>query len=306
MGGFDAEFNPPLEDKYKCPVCLTALREPVQTKCGHRLCFSCFKQIRGGNWYFRCPVDNTWTNYIFEDNACKREILSLKVDCVNHVNKCEWNGELRELNNHVKSCQHESTECPNLCKTPNIMRLDLDKHLLECPLRIEKCQHCKVDVVVTQLARHHLLMCPKFPINCPVCGDAQISRENINSHVNIINGDCPMTIIPCSFRHIGCLFQDQRCRMPKHYQEANTQHLMFLSTRLVDLETRHRLDLENCQHKFEGFISELKAKVEVNEKRNLHLESELSEYKSKYGLLNAKGSKAQQVESQKHASTQRF
>lgn len=47
MGGYDANFNPPLEDKYKCPVCLTALRDPVQTKCGHRLCSSCFKTIRG-------------------------------------------------------------------------------------------------------------------------------------------------------------------------------------------------------------------------------------------------------------------
>ena len=47
MGGYEANFNPPLEDKYKCPVCLTALRDPVQTKCGHRLCSICFKQIRG-------------------------------------------------------------------------------------------------------------------------------------------------------------------------------------------------------------------------------------------------------------------
>jgi len=45
--GYEATFNPALEDKYKCPVCLAALRDPVQTKCGHRLCSSCFKQIRG-------------------------------------------------------------------------------------------------------------------------------------------------------------------------------------------------------------------------------------------------------------------
>jgi hypothetical protein len=59
-GGYEADFSPPLEDKYKCPVCWSALRDPIQTKCGHRLCFSCFKQIRGGQWYFRCPIDLTW------------------------------------------------------------------------------------------------------------------------------------------------------------------------------------------------------------------------------------------------------
>lgn len=47
MGGYEANFNPPLDDKYKCPVCLCALRDPIQTKCGHRLCSTCFKSIRG-------------------------------------------------------------------------------------------------------------------------------------------------------------------------------------------------------------------------------------------------------------------
>ena len=64
--------------------------------------------FQSGNWYFKCPVDNTWSNHVFEDNAVKREILSLKVDCVNSnlllknndndKNKsCNWCGELREL-----------------------------------------------------------------------------------------------------------------------------------------------------------------------------------------------------------------
>lgn len=95
--GYEANFSPPLEDKYKCPVCLSALRDPIQTKCGHRLCFKCYKTIRGVNWYFRCPVDNQWSNTVFEDNAAKREVLSLTVECFNKVNKCEWTGELREL-----------------------------------------------------------------------------------------------------------------------------------------------------------------------------------------------------------------
>ena len=34
---------------------------------------------------------------MFEDNAVKREILSLKVDCVNNTRSCGWCGELREF-----------------------------------------------------------------------------------------------------------------------------------------------------------------------------------------------------------------
>lgn len=287
MGGYEANFCPPLEDKYKCPVCLTALRDPVQTKCGHRLCSSCFKTIRGGNWYFRCPVDNTWSNHVFDDNAVQREVLSLKTDCV-FDEKCEWSGELRDLESHTAQCQYEKIECPNKCKS-EVMRLDLDKHLIECPLRLETCEHCKIQVVATQLARHHVLICPKFPVNCPVCGEVEVMRESINAHINIINGDCPMVVVPCSFRHIGCMFQGPRIEMPKHYADANTQHLMKLSTRLVDLETKHRLDLECCSKKFEIIVNELKCRIDESEQKNSQLEFELNQKKmfaEKISLLN--------------------
>ena len=39
--GYDEYFDPPLESKYKCPICLLGLREPVQTTCGHRFCRGC-------------------------------------------------------------------------------------------------------------------------------------------------------------------------------------------------------------------------------------------------------------------------
>ena len=44
-GGFEADFVFQLEDKHRCPVCLLALREPMQTNCGHRFCRSCIKQV---------------------------------------------------------------------------------------------------------------------------------------------------------------------------------------------------------------------------------------------------------------------
>lgn len=42
--GYDVDFDPPLESKYECPICLMGLRSAVQTPCGHRFCNSCIKK----------------------------------------------------------------------------------------------------------------------------------------------------------------------------------------------------------------------------------------------------------------------
>ena len=37
-------FIPKRDEKYDCPICLLVLREPVQTKCGHRFCRRCIEK----------------------------------------------------------------------------------------------------------------------------------------------------------------------------------------------------------------------------------------------------------------------
>jgi hypothetical protein len=77
------------------------------------------------------------------------------------------------------------------------------------------------------------------------------------------------------------MHQDKRSQMAKHYAEANTQHLMLLSTRLVDLEMKHRLDLDICAQRFETMISEFQKRLEHVETRNQDLESQLAKLTNK-------------------------
>lgn len=51
--GYDEEFDPPLESKYECPICLMGLRSAVQTPCGHRFCELCIKKS------IRCVIFHT-------------------------------------------------------------------------------------------------------------------------------------------------------------------------------------------------------------------------------------------------------
>lgn len=43
--GYDFEFIDHLIDEHKCPVCLHALKNAVQTTCGHRFCQKCLLNI---------------------------------------------------------------------------------------------------------------------------------------------------------------------------------------------------------------------------------------------------------------------
>ena len=41
FGGYDFEFVDELSECQKCSICLLAMRDPVQTQCGHRFCETC-------------------------------------------------------------------------------------------------------------------------------------------------------------------------------------------------------------------------------------------------------------------------
>uniref|UniRef100_A0A8C5EXG4 TNF receptor-associated factor n=1 Tax=Gopherus evgoodei TaxID=1825980 RepID=A0A8C5EXG4_9SAUR len=135
--GYDVEFDPPLESKYECPICLMALREAVQTPCGHRFCKGCIvKSIRDAG--HKCPVDNEilLENQLFPDNFAKREILSLKVRCPNKG--CLLKMELRHLELHDQNC----------------------------PLANVFCEYCNTMLIREQMPNHYDNDCPTAPVPC--------------------------------------------------------------------------------------------------------------------------------------------
>ena len=43
--GHSAKFAYPLLKRHKCPICLFAMRNPVQTECGHLFCKGCLEAV---------------------------------------------------------------------------------------------------------------------------------------------------------------------------------------------------------------------------------------------------------------------
>ncbi|XP_060924382.1 TNF receptor-associated factor 6 [Limanda limanda] len=220
--GYDVEFDPPLESKYECPICLMALRNAVQTPCGHRFCKNCIeKSIRDTGQ--RCPVDNeTLTeDQLFPDNFAKREILSLTVRCPN--SGCVDEMELRHLENHLAQCQFATATCPQ-CQQ-SVRKSHLEEHtIVECQRRPVSCPDC-VECFVYEESELHELQCPFANVNCQYC-DMDLIRDQIESHCDT---DCPKAPIACNFSTFGCKERMQRHNLAQHMQEFTQMHMWYMA-----------------------------------------------------------------------------
>ncbi|XP_063961665.1 TNF receptor-associated factor 6-like [Lytechinus pictus] len=226
--GYEAQFESPLDKKYVCPVCLSALRDPLQTKCGHRFCKVCLTLASGPGNVAKCPLDKLFFDVrseVFEDIAMKREVLSLIVLCANV--DCEWKGELRLLEEHIRDCPHAMIPCSNGCLTHH-KRKETEEHKMNCPSRLVECTFCQQSVAFKSLSQHQQLLCPRYAIDCPLCGKANIIREDMPKHTDHKDGDCPKSMVPCKFGAMGCHAQVRRCDLQLHSQESQGLHLDLL------------------------------------------------------------------------------
>ena len=96
MPGFEAKFKHPLLKRHECPICLFAMRHPVQTECGHLFCRDCLEPVLKRRHPI-CPLDKEEITQegTFPDNACRREILKLQVFC--NFQNCPWIAALKDL-----------------------------------------------------------------------------------------------------------------------------------------------------------------------------------------------------------------
>ena len=229
-GGYDYQFvDPGPTDDQKCSICHLVVRDAHQvTCCGKLLCECCLTKCRNG--LGKCPmcrgrgdIDNT----SFQDTKSDHEIKSLRVYCSYKDAGCEWIGELRGVEEHMKDCNYQTVECPD-CKN-TMLKLILDKHRSdECLLRKYKCPLCKKEGTYQFITTAgHQNTCPEVELECQITGcNEHVKRCKMSSHTEV----CPKQVINCPFNDMGCkVTPPKREDLPAHVKEDITLHMDMMA-----------------------------------------------------------------------------
>ncbi|XP_065659981.1 TNF receptor-associated factor 5-like isoform X2 [Hydra vulgaris] len=235
FGGYDAYFINELLDEHECPVCKMALRKPIQTLCGHRLCLSCAEEMRKRNkGVLICPLDNSIldSSKIFPDTAIERVIMQLKVKCNNFSNGCEWTGELKILNEHLGSCKYQTLKCLNKPCSTSLLLKNLKEHMENlCIYRLVTCQYCKQKIILSEKQIHEK-NCECLPLCCVnQCGMKIMRKEGMRKEHET---------------HANSLMQN---------------HLSMAISKLDALENKITLTVDTLENKIASKVNALENKI---------------------------------------------
>ena len=172
------------------------------------------------------------------------------VMCENLQDNCEWTGEVRSIEEHLKTCDYTKLPCSKKCKsilrkrqnpsvrvkteTTKVFRKDLQKHLEdECPRRQYSCPHCEETGEYQDITGKHTEICPKMEIDCPNKPQCQIKvlRENKFTHLLI----CRYEKVPCKYAELGCEVTPYRKDIQEH-QTDDKAHLYIAMDTVISVK----------------------------------------------------------------------
>lgn len=95
-----------LPDALTCPICLCALRNAKETRCGHFFCEACIlDSLQRAASCPSCRAPVTAEDLPpFASKSVERAVLDLEVWCAHKASGCAWQGSLRQLPAHTLAC----------------------------------------------------------------------------------------------------------------------------------------------------------------------------------------------------------
>ncbi|XP_059849801.1 TNF receptor-associated factor 1 [Hypanus sabinus] len=218
------------EEKYLCSFCKNVLKKAYQTLCGHRYCWACVEWIIKYNKSSvcqKCKEDDPQSvnedsilalGKIFSDAAVSKEILDLKVHCINPG--CTWKSTMKNYEDHVTQCEFSLIPCSTGCGLM-VLRKKLADHLeKECKNNMVECQQCDTKMFMKDLQKH---VCEKAP-----------SKEKKTFKFDLANKEKSRspggnrTRDSCRYAELGCNFKGGKERLKDHENNSAVTHLALL------------------------------------------------------------------------------
>lgn len=237
-GGYECQFVTPFssEVQTECSICLSVLREPFLVDCcGYRFCKTCIETVKAD--HKPCPLCNDWFK-TFPDKQLQRTLNQKKVYCKHKEDGCDWTSELAKLDEHLNidcddaekclsGCEYTQLKCPHCEKMVN--RKDFKVHKIRCSGEEYTCEYCnEYTASFHEVTEYHLSECPSFPVDCPSGCETKIKRSEVPKHIAC---DCPQTVCPCDYAHLGCKVTLPRIQMTSHLQEGAVDHISLLTSK---------------------------------------------------------------------------
>ena len=154
-----------MDIEYQCPVCYEAftdkLTEPYLTDCRHHLCGKCRDHLlsTGKTECPNCREPDMLTNARC-DNYLQRLVKNLKVRCSEYKEGCEWDGELKDLQDHLNAKGQCGITCPFGCGI-NARSSVMKEHTHHCHNRMISCENCGYYNTFTIVTEQHYPVCPQ-------------------------------------------------------------------------------------------------------------------------------------------------
>ena len=168
----------------------------------------------------------------------RKMIPQLQAKCPLTTRRCEWNGMICEVEEHLNVCPELVVKCKNACDVI-LPRKELAEHLkLICTKRIVDCEHCHFSLMYKDLSQHHDV-CLELQLLCPNKCDVIVRRKQLNTHIDT---DCPNTVVECPYRKFGCEQEMKRCELEDHKRVNEIVHLqsttLFAVSKMEEMEKK--------------------------------------------------------------------
>ena len=199
---------------YICPICRSLAKTVHQAGCcGTLFCKSCiegWKTTKRDARHFTCPMcRGELHGKCFEDKNATRRINKIMVYCPNRSacggaagknaghQRCQWTGELKSVDDHLKFCNYQVVHCPNDGCNSKLERHNLLNHLkIYCVYRNVRCKYCLENIKLLDYEAHKKSECPELLVKCPHQGcNLVVKRRQLRHH---ITSNCLYRIIVCS------------------------------------------------------------------------------------------------------------